>query len=139
MSEKASLNLTAEQLQQLISTAVATAVAEARKPLPPTESERLKAEQEEAMRKATGEQELAIQAGRKAFQRQCSHMQPSGKSAVASVRYVEAGIPQDALICVHCQAMIKPAKGPFDETGDRYIYDENLYYRLASLMQSTTF
>jgi hypothetical protein len=132
MSEKASLNLTPEQLQSLISTAVATAVAEARKPLPPNEDEQLRINQEKAMRQQTGEQELQIQANRRAEQKRCSHRHPNGQSCVTNVDNL------GCVICVHCQGMIKPAEGPYDEPG-RYIYDENLYWSLLGARQQTTF
>src|SRR5437660_373024 len=121
MSEKASLNLTAEQLQTLISTAVATAVAEARKPLPPTAEELAAIEQAKKMRQEQGAQELAIQASRQRDRKMCAHRHENGKSATASVDVI------GAIVCVKCQAMIKPEPGPFDEP-NRFIYDEMLYW-----------
>ncbi len=85
MSEKASLNLTAEQLQTLISTAVATAVAEARKPLAPTPEEQAALDQAKQMRQERGEQELAIQANRRREQKYCSHRHSNGQGAVVPV------------------------------------------------------
>jgi hypothetical protein len=82
------------------------------------------------MRKDRAELELATQAGRKQTQKFCSHFHKNRSPAVAN-----AG---DFLICVHCQAKIKPVKGPYDEPEQGFIVDENLYYTLRQAMEEAS-
>ena len=85
------------------------------------------------MRRMQGELELAKQTARKEEQKRCSHMHGNGTASVAHVENL------DMLQCVHCQAKIKRAPGPFDEDSMGYIYDENLFWRLLQARSQTTF
>lgn len=148
MSEKQTASPVAAlspELLAVISSAVAAAVSAANAKPELTEFEKMKQadeqetlqakilarQQDAVLRKQQGEQELKIQADRRAVQKRCRHMQPNGASAIAEVP------PVQAIICLHCQAMIKAAPGPWDDA-DRYIYDENLFYQLLSSRFTTT-
>lgn len=129
MSEKPTLALTAEQLQDMFR----AVIQEARRPPEPTEEEKARIESAKKDREENGRAELKKAADRKITRKHCQHTQPNGTAAIAQL--YDLG----ALICVHCQAMIKPGKGPYDEDGDRYIYDADLYYLLLSKVPQTTF
>lgn len=128
MSEKPTLALTAEQLQDMFR----AVIQEARRPPEPTEEEKARVESAKKDRQQQGELELKKIRDRKVTQKYCQHTQPNGTAAIAQL--YDLG----ALICVHCQAMIKPSPGPHDE-GERYIYDADLYYLLLSKVPQTTF
>lgn len=131
MSEKQaapSISLTAEQLQDMFR----AVIQEARRPADPTEEQKAAIESDKKMRADQGALALKQVADQKWNRKHCGHVQPNGTAAVAQL------YDMNALICVHCQAMIKPAPGPYDEN-DRYIYDENLYYSLLNRIPKTTF
>lgn len=107
-------------------------VTELRKPADPTPEQLAQKEADKKMREDRAALELEIQAGRDRERRLCSHRHPNGQSCVTPIDNL------GCVICVHCQAMIKPAKGPFDEEG-RFIYDETMYWTLLGARQQTTF
>lgn len=131
--------MTPEQLQAIITSAVTVAVQEARKPAPLTEDELARKKQDEDMRRMQAEQELAMQAGRRAAQKRCPHRHPNGTASIGEVNSTPQFPNTAYIICVHCQAKIKPAKSQYDEIPEDFIYDENLYWSLLGSRQTTTF
>lgn len=139
MSDKQSFSI--EELATLIQTAttaaVQTAMAEARKPLPPTEKE-LAAIKEEQANRAQGAKDVRyIAEERLARKRLCSHTRRDGSTRTVLVDDSLGGY----LLCQGCQDRIRPnlsdEQKKLDAPGTNYNTD--LYNRLFQAAQPATF
>lgn len=146
MSNEKAVSLTADDLKSLFKEIAASnredliaVLAEVRKPKDPTPAELAAQAQDEAMRKDRADLELTKREGWRIAREQCPHRQQNGSAAVAQVQGISPYANTDFLICVKCQAKIKPAVGPFDEIEGDYIYDKQLYYALIGALPQTTF
>lgn len=146
MEKAPAVSLTAEDLKAMFKEIAASnredliaVLAEVRKPKDPTPAERAAQAQDEAMRKERANLEATKKEGFRIAREQCPHRQQNGTAAVARVDGISPYANTDFLICVKCQAKIKPAAGPFDEIEGDYIYDKQLYYALIGALPQTTF
>ena len=138
MSDKATVAITAEQLQEMMTAVVQTAIAAARKPADPTPEELARKASDEEMRRQQTLLELQKDEERRINQKYCTHRHPNGTSSVARVEHFSPLPNTNFIICVHCQGKIKPAPATTDEK-DQYIYDEHLYWTLLGAQNTTTF
>lgn len=130
--EEKGLVLTAQQLQDLIATAVTAAVSEAKKPFISEQAQK-QMEQDQQTRKETAENILRGIEQKKHMQRMCTHTRrEDGKTRAV---YVENGT---FMICQGCQAIIRPGTAPVGDRGTD-IYDDQLFYRLFQMAQPVSF
>jgi hypothetical protein len=142
MSDKnTTLTLTKDDLQGLISAAVAAAVAESRKPAPLTTAELAKQKDEQERRQQDGLAARDAMSTRANFQRNiCSHIRPNGTTMAVLVKD-ELGayfLCQDA----RCMARIRP--GNTEERLRKVdvsdvIYDTAIWNRLMNASNMASF
>lgn len=131
MSE--TLELTPEMLQTLISTAVTAAVAEAKKPAPPTEAELAKEEQDRKDRADMAKSVWEQKQRERDFQKVCTHEHPAreqmlGKTHCVHVKEENPTSP-GYILCQRCQARIRPESFPRNIDPNAH-YDTALFNRL---------
>jgi hypothetical protein len=131
MSEEKGLNLTAKQLQELVTAAVTAAVAETKKPAPLTEQQIAEINQANEMRLQQRDLVLQGEANKKALQSACSHSRAENGSSTAV--YVANG---NYLICQVCQGKIRPYVPAEEQADPNSIYDTNLFNRMFQLAGS---
>jgi len=126
----------AELNAQVISTAIAAAIAESRKPLPPTEKEIQALEMAQAARAAGAAGVIAEIANERATQRACTHEHSKKSGGGTHCVWVREEDPRSPgyVYCQLCEATIRP--GAFDPNGlpnqrdRRALYDNELFNRL---------
>jgi hypothetical protein len=123
------MNLTAEQLQTLITSAVTAAVSESRKPAPLTDAQEAEILQANDMRLQQRDLVLQGEANKRALQAACSHMR---RDNTCSCVYVASG---NYIIDQQCQAIIRPGTAPEGYAGND-IYDTQLFNRLFQMSES---
>jgi hypothetical protein len=127
----APLTLTPEALQSLISSAVATAIQESKKPAPPTKAEIANLEQEQQLRLETAKNVLAQMDTKKFEQRSCSHRHATGESHGV---YINDG---NYVLCQKCQAKVRPFVAVESQKDKTAIYDTDLFNRLFQELSRT--
>jgi|SRR6185312_1439740 len=130
MSNPSAVTLTPEQLQDIISSAVSTAVREGRKPADPTPDEVAAAAQAKQMRKDRAELEKNKKENQKLNQSLCDHSREDGTSACVAVYNNRGNV--DFLICQTNQCIIRPGQRPTGELGkdtEMHIYDTQIFNR----------
>jgi arginyl-tRNA synthetase len=121
------MELTAEQLKDIIS----TVIAESRKPLPPTEEQLAELASNQAMRLQQRDLVLIKEQNKRTAQRLCSHMRRNGTTTGV---YVANG---NYIICQQEQCIIRPGVAPAGDPGND-IYDTHLFNTLFQLAQDPT-
>jgi hypothetical protein len=137
MANTETLALTPEMLQTLISTAVTAAVAEAKKPAPPTERQIAEAEQDQENRRANAESVKAKKDQEKIEQLACTHEHPKregGHTHCVLVREENPASP-GYIMCQKCQGRVRPERESLRDKKGEYldreaIYDTNLFNKL---------
>lgn len=102
MAEKPTVALSGDQLQELITAAIAAA----KQPPAPTPEELAQKEQEREMRRQQAELVLLEAENKRRAQEACAHMRRDGSTPAV---YVQDG---NYIICQHCQKVIRPAAEP---------------------------
>lgn len=131
LDTQAPLTISTEQLLQLL--------AESRKPVFTEEDIRKQAQEKEARREEAALQAVRMQNSRNK-QKICTHMRDNGKSRVV---YVQSS---HYLLCLKCQAVIRP--GPEPNWGEgayakqknalNAIYDTDMFNRLIQLANTNS-
>lgn len=124
------VSLTAEQLKDVIQGAVAAAVAEARKPAPPTEKEAAEMLQAQEYRKQQAASVIEQKENEKKFQRICSHQHTKREGGGTHCVHVREEDPTSPgyILCQKCQARVRPVDGKNKDRGA--IYDTHLFNTL---------
>lgn len=139
--------LTAEEMSQIIaanaavisqavSEAVAAAITESRKPLPPTPAELAAIEVAQQARIANAAGVIASMANKRAVQTICSHEHKRKEGGGTHAVWIREEDPRSPgyIYCQKCEGQIRP--GNFEADGlpcqmsRRAIYDTNLFNRL---------
>jgi hypothetical protein len=126
MSEKPStpLTMTPEDLKNLVSAAVASAVETARKPLPPTEEEVKRANQKKANRAAQGKLVLREIETRRNEQQICTHKHGARDMYKSHCVFVRDG---NYVLCQKCLGKIRPTVPEKERFDKQAIYDTALF------------
>ena len=140
MSEhEPTLAMTPTMLKELVSSAVAAAIAEVRKPDPPTEQQLATTNQKQLMRQQTADQIVEIIHNRRNAQINCAHEHSKREGGGTHCVYVREENPASPgyIFCQLCQGRFRP--GNFageDRTQPAFlrdrgaIYDTNRFNRL---------
>lgn len=131
VATSAPLNLTQDGLQALISAAVTAAVAEAKKPAPPTDKELRDIQQAQEARAALAADVVDTIKQKQFNQRTCTHSHGTGESHGV---YVQDG---NYILCQFCQAKVRPEVPVEQRTDKSAIYDTALFNRLFQEMRKT--
>lgn len=141
------MGLTAEELRQItevnaavisqaVAEAVAAAITESRKPLPPTEAELKALEVAQAARIANAAGVIAAMQNKRAVQTICSHEHKRKEGGGTHAVWIRDEDPRSPgyIYCQKCEAQIRPGQFNPDglpcEMSRRAIYDTNLFNRL---------
>ena len=127
------LNLTKNDLKELIASAVAAAVEESKKPAPPTPQEISMKQMEQQHREDTAASVLADVENKKAMQRICSHEHTKREGGGTHCLWVREEDPRSPgyILCQKCQARVRPELPVGAKVLDHNaIYDTNLFNRL---------
>lgn len=132
MSTHEQISLTPESLQAMIATAVATAIQESRKPLPPTEQELAEQKQKQENRLKTAEHERATKENKLALQNMCSHTHAQREGGGTHCVWVREEDPRSPgfILCQLNQCRIRP--GEFDKEGLPYQRDRGAIYNTST-------
>lgn len=135
--------LTAEDLKQIaelnatvIAQAIAAAIAESRKPLPPTQKELQAIEMAQQARAAGAAGVIAEMANERATQRACTHEHSKKAGGGTHCVWIREEDPRSPgyVYCQLCEATVRP--GVYDKDGipaqrdRRALYDTELFNRL---------
>lgn len=134
MSGAATLNITADDLKNMISTAVAVAIQESKKPAPPTEAEIAEQRLKQDHRLLNAKDVVATAENKKNFQRICAHehsKKDGGHTHAVWVREEDPTSP-GYIYCQKCEGKIRPEGGNQGTTREdrTAIYDTALFNRL---------
>jgi hypothetical protein len=128
--------INAAVISQAVSEAVAAAIAESRKPLPPTEAELKALEVAQQARVANAAGVIAAQQNKRAVQHICTHehkLKEGGGTHAVWVRDEDPRSP-GYIYCQKCEGQIRPGQfnleGLPHERSQRAIYDTQLFNRL---------
>lgn len=137
------MSLTADDLRQIaemnaqvIGQAVAAAIAESRKPLPPTEAELKAIELQQQSRAANALGVIAQINNKRAVQEICSHEHKRKEGGGTHAVWIRDEDPRSPgyIYCQKCEAQIRPGhfndEGMPHERSRRAIYDTPLFNRL---------
>ncbi len=134
--DQQTVSLTPADLQNMIAAAVATAIQESRKPLPPTDFELAQIQQKQDNRRKTAASVILEMENKKAHQRMCSHehsRREGGGTHCVWVREENLASP-GFILCQKCSGRIRA--GEYDVEGSSFqrdrgaIYDTELFNRL---------
>lgn len=129
------MSLTADDLKmitalnaEVIASAVAAAIAESRKPLPPTEKELKEVEQLQQQRVANAAGVIASMENKRAVQQICSHEHKRKEGGGTHAVWVRDEDPRSPgyIYCQKCEARIRP--GVFDKEGLPYQRDRSALF-----------
>jgi hypothetical protein len=128
------LTLTPEALQAMISSAVATAIQEAKKPAPPSEQELAAVRQANELRAETANNVVKEMERKRFIQMTCSHKHATGESHCVHVKEeVGAGY----ILCQKCQAKIRTFVEPEKQTDKNSFYDTEKFNLLFQEISRT--
>lgn len=121
----------AEMNAQVISQAIAAAIAESRKPLPPTEKELQEIEVAQQARAANAAGVIASMANERAVQMICAHEHTRREGGGTHGVFVREEDPRSPgyIYCQKCEATIRP--GAYDKAGLPYQRDTRAIYDTA--------
>lgn len=125
----ADVTISKNDLKDIISSAVAAAVAEARKPAPPTDEEKRAIEQKQTDRKEQADLILADIEKKRADQKLCTHKHRNG---VGHGVYIQDG---NYILCQKCNVKVRPEPAPRGYKGGD-IYDTALFSRMFQELPS---
>ena len=135
------MQLTAEDLQRIISTAIAAAKEpneyekiELEEKKEELARKRAQIEQDQQTRRDTAQQQLQILNARKQMQRVCTHKHRDGHTHGVHIVDDIGGF----VLCQKCQAVIRPGMAPKGYTGT-VIFDTDLFNRLFQETASNGF
>lgn len=122
------LNITADDLKEMIGTAVAAAISESRKPLPPTEAEIREQELKQAAREANAAGVIQLAENKRNFQTICVHEHKRKEGGGTHAVWVREEDPRSPgyIYCQKCEARIRP--GQYDKNGLPYQRDRNAHF-----------
>jgi hypothetical protein len=109
---------------------LAALIQELKKPAPPSEQEVQKLKQEQAMRKQTAEDSIAIIEAKKREQRVCSHRRPNTSSRAV---YVKNG---NYFICQKCQIIVRPSDAP-KTSSINTVYNTDLFNNMLQMSSNS--
>jgi hypothetical protein len=126
------LALTADDLRDIIASAVTAAVAESKKPAPPTEQELAQIAQDQQMRKDTAQDVLRAQANKLANQKVCSHEHPKREGSQSHCVWVKEENPASPgyILCQLCQGKVRPEVPAEQRMDTQAIYDTQMFNKL---------
>lgn len=132
----ANLNLTTDDLKEMIATAVSAAIVESRKPNPPTAQELSAQAMAQQHREQTAQSVLAKQENERAIQRICSHTHAQREGGGTHCVWVREEDPRSPgyILCQLNQCKIRA--GAYDQKGlpcqmdKNAIYDTTLFNKL---------
>ena len=123
------LSLTPEALQEMIAVAVATAIQESRKPLPPSEQEVAQLRMKQEHRERQAEDVIRTAENKRANQLICSHEHNNGDTHCVWVREENPASP-GFILCQRQQCRIRP--NVFDDDADyAFLRDRGAIYDTA--------
>lgn len=122
------LEVVGKQNKEAIVEAVATAIAEGKKPAPLTTQQESEIEQMQQTRAGTAEEVKAEMEGKKFIHRTCSHKHKSGETHCVFVN-TQGDRTGGFILCQKNQCKIRPGVEPKDYKGGD-IYDNDLFNRL---------
>lgn len=126
----------AELNAEVIKSAIAAAIEESRKPLPPTEAELRAIEIAQEQRAANAAGVIAAMENKRAVQRICSHEHKRKEGGGTHCVWIRDEDPRSPgyIYCQKCEAIIRPgnydAKGLPHQRDRRAIFDTELFNRL---------
>lgn len=134
MSNQATLNITADDLKAMISTAVAVAIQESKKPAPPTDKELSEIEMAQEHRLQQAQSVIHTAENKKNFQRMCAHEHSKREGGGTHCVWVREEDPTSPgyIYCQKCEGKVRPEGGnQGTKREDRTaIYDTALFNRL---------
>ena len=130
------LNITADDLKEMIATAVAAAIAESRKPDPPTKEQLAQLQMAQEHREATAASVVAEIENKKQMQLTCVHEHSKAAGGGTHCVWVKEEDPRSPgfCLCQKCQGRVRP--GEYNREGLPYqrdrgaIYSTELFNRL---------
>lgn len=138
MENENTLALTPTMLKDLVASAVTAAIAEVRKPLPPTDEQKAITDQKQRMRQQTADQIVEIIHNRRQTQINCTHehsKREGGGTHCVWVKEEDHNSP-GYIYCQICQGRFRP--GTFagnDRTQPAYLRDRGAIYDTAKFNQ----
>lgn len=123
-------------LSQLVASSVAAAIAEMKKPAPPTEAQLALIAQAQANREANAAGVIAQIKNKRAVQMICSHEHKKKEGGGTHCVWIRDEDPRSNgyIYCQKCQAQVRPgeydAKGLPHQRDRRAIYDTDLFNKL---------
>ncbi len=122
------LKMITELNRDIIASVVAAAIAESRKPLPPTEKEIKDLEQIQQQRAANAAGVIAAMENKRAVQQICSHEHKRKEGGGTHAVWVKDEDPRSPgyIYCQKCEARIRP--GNFDKEGLPYQRDRGALF-----------
>lgn len=126
------MEITSEQLKDLVSAAVTAAVAEAKKPAPPTEQEISKHQMEQQQRLEMSQSVKDKKANERQMQLACTHEHPKRDGGHTHCVYIREDDPRSAgyVLCQECQGRFRPESADARKLDPNAIFDTSIFNRL---------
>jgi len=130
LSESPNLSLKPADLQAMIAAAVAAAIAESRKPNPPTEQELAQIQMRQEHRSKTAESVLAERANKIAMQKICAHEHSRREGGGTHAVWVREENPSSPgfILCQKCQGRVRPGELSTDPKTPAFMRDRGAIY-----------